>query len=244
MLLIVLVAVGGSGALFAGASITTVAEILSTVKMDDKAKQNDATERWYANADEIAALLSGPNPRTWLALVPSSFFAPAASRAIDTQHSSITVRVFKSGIFSTFAHNHIIRAPIRQGKASAAAVELVVDSGKLTVIDPEISDKDRAEIQRTMIGSEVLDSQRFREIRFRSTSMKQLSPGRWRVQGELSLHGETKPVTVEVSGDGSHYTGKARLKQTSFGITPIRIAGGTVTVKDEVVVEFEVVLAK
>jgi polyisoprenoid-binding protein YceI len=174
----------------------------------------------------------------------TSFSAPETARAIDTQHSSITVRVFKSGLFSTFAHNHIIRAPIRQGKASDTAVELVVESGKMTVTDPEISETDRAKIQSTMLGPEVLDSKRFLEIRFRSTSMKQLSKGKWRVQGELSLHGETKPVAVDVSGDSSHYTGKVQLKQTIFGIKPIRIAGGTITIKDEVEVEFDVKLAK
>jgi polyisoprenoid-binding protein YceI len=174
----------------------------------------------------------------------NSFSASEASRTIDTKRSSITVRVFKSGLFSTFAHNHSIRAPIRQGKASDTAVELVVESRKMTVIDPGISDKDRAEIQGTMLGPEVLDSKRFLEIRFRSTTMKQLSKGKWQVQGELNLHGETKPVTVEVSGDGSHYNGKVILKQTSFGIKPIRIAGGTITVKDEVEVEFEIVMAK
>jgi polyisoprenoid-binding protein YceI len=174
----------------------------------------------------------------------NSFSAPESTRTIDTLRSSITVHVFKSGLLSAFAHSHTIRAPIRQGKATATAVEVIVDSGKLTVIDPEVSDKDRAEIQHTMLGPDVLDSRHFLEIRFRSTSMKQLSPGKWQVEGELSLHGETKPVTVEVSGDSSHYTGGAHLKQTTFGITPIRIAGGTITVKDEVVVEFEVVLAK
>lgn len=174
----------------------------------------------------------------------TSLSEPAASRTIDTLRSSITVRVFKTGLFATFAHNHTIRAPIREGTSDGSAVELVVDSRKLTVADSGISDKDRAEIQHTMLGPGVLDSQRFLEIRFRSTSMKQLAPGKWQVQGELSLHGETKPVMVDVSGDGSHYTGEARLKQTSFGITPISLAAGTVTVKDEVVVEFEVVLTK
>ena len=174
----------------------------------------------------------------------NSFSATEASHSIDTKRSSITVRIFKSGLFSTFAHNHTIRAPIRQGKVSETAVELVVESGKMTVIDPEISDKDRAEIQSTMLGPEVLDSKRFLEIRFRSTSMKQLSKGKWQVQGELNLHGEIKPVTIEVSGDGSHYSGKVILKQTWFGIKPISKAGGTITVKDEVEVEFEIIMDK
>ena len=45
--------------------ITTVAEIVSAAKMKENAKQKDATFRLYANADEIAAFLSGANPRNW-----------------------------------------------------------------------------------------------------------------------------------------------------------------------------------
>jgi hypothetical protein len=43
---------------------------------------------------------------------------------------------------------------------------------------------------------------------------------------------------------GEHYRGAATLKQTDFGITPVTVAGGTVKVKDEVKIEFEVVLRK
>jgi hypothetical protein len=34
---------------------------------------------------------------------------------IDAEHSVITVHVFKSGLFSAFADNHEIRAPISRG---------------------------------------------------------------------------------------------------------------------------------
>jgi hypothetical protein len=34
------------------------------------------------------------------------------------------------------------------------------------------------------------------------------------------------------------------LKQTDFGITPVTVVGGTVKVKDEVKIEFEIALMK
>jgi len=40
---------------------------------------------------------------------------------------------------------------------------------------------------------------------------------------------------------GGRYRGTAALKQRDFGIDPITIAGGTVKVKDEVKVEFDIV---
>lgn len=45
--------------------ITTAAELVAAARANDKAKQDDATKRWYANADEIALFLSGANPKHW-----------------------------------------------------------------------------------------------------------------------------------------------------------------------------------
>jgi len=173
-------------------------------------------------------------------------FARAQQHAIDVQKSKLTVRVFKSGLFSAFAHDHEIAAPILRGTAETsdhASVGLEVDARALQVMDPDTSEKDRSEIQKTMLGPEVLDSERFHEIAFQSTVVEENGTGRWVVHGNLTLHGQSQPVTVDVLNEAGHYTGHATIKQTNFGIKPVRIAGGTVKVKDEVRIEFDVQLA-
>jgi polyisoprenoid-binding protein YceI len=167
-----------------------------------------------------------------------------ASREIDTQKSVMTVRVFKSGLLSAFGHEHAISAPIRQGtfKERDYSVELAVDAGKMRVMDKDVSEKDRAEIQETMLGPKVLDAGKFPEIRFRSTAVvESKAGGHWIVSGELSLHGQTQPIRLEVQGENGHYRGRAELKQRAFGIEPVSVGGGTVKVKDELRVEFEIV---
>ncbi len=171
-------------------------------------------------------------------------FALASQQPIDIRKSVMTVRVYKAGVFSAFGHDHQIAAPIAGGSADTAAhhVELRVDAGSLRMRDVKGSEKDHDEIQKTMLGPDVLDVERHREIVFRSTAVEPMGEGSWKVQGDLTLHGQTHPVTVEVSQKDGHYIGSSLLKQTEFGIKPVRIAGGTVRVKNEVRIEFDIQL--
>jgi polyisoprenoid-binding protein YceI len=157
----------------------------------------------------------------------------------------MTVRVDKAGVFSAFGHDHEIAAPVTSGSVDTAVhtVEIHVNAGALKVRDPGVSEKDRAEIQSTMLGAEVLDAAGHPEIVFQSTTAAPGAPGSWTVNGNLTLHGQTHPVTVAVKESNGHYVGTCRFKQTEFGITPIKVAGGTVRVKDEIRIEFDIQLA-
>jgi polyisoprenoid-binding protein YceI len=167
------------------------------------------------------------------------------SRKIDGTHSTITVHVSKSGFLSAFAHNHEIQAPIQSGEVKQSGtqfVDLRVDARKLQVLDPEVSEGTRTQIQDTMNSIQVLDVGHFPEIRFQSTSVEPKGPGHWIVHGNLALHGKDRPIAVEVTLKDERFRGSASLKQTDFGITPVTVAGGTVKVKDEVKIEFEIAL--
>ena len=171
--------------------------------------------------------------------------AMAQPRSIDTSKSVVTVEVKKAGIFAAFAHDHEIAAPIAGGTVNTASrtVELRFNSGMLQVRDRGISEKERADIQDTMLGAEVLDAQRYPEIVFRSTSVEPGGQEFWKVHGDLTVHGQTRPVSVDVRDNSGHYTGSLLLRQSEFGIKPIKIAGGTVRVKDEIRINFDIQLA-
>jgi len=166
--------------------------------------------------------------------------------AIDAKKSVMTVHVYKAGLLSALGHNHQISAPITRGSidTSGHQVELHSNAAALQVRDPDVSDKDRAQIQSTMLGSEVLDAERYPEIVFRSTSAEPAGAGSWSVHGDLTLHGQTKPVQVEVRETGGHYIGTSRFRQTDFGIKPVKVSGGAIRVKDEIRIEFDIQLAR
>jgi polyisoprenoid-binding protein YceI len=169
--------------------------------------------------------------------------AHSEKRSIDGEHSRVVVRVFKAGVFSVFAHDHEIAAPITRGSVESGeprAVELEIDARKLRVLDQKAPEEERLKIQKTMNGPEVLDSTRFSEIRFASSAVEKTAG--WTVRGNLTLHGQTHPIVVHVTQKGDRYLGSVSLNQSDFGITPVKIAGGTVRVKDEVKIEFEIAL--
>jgi len=173
--------------------------------------------------------------------IPPAYCQP---RQIDTAKSVITVRVYKTGMLSALGHDHEISAPLARGTVDPAGrkVELRVRAAALRVLDAKLSAKDRAGIQSTMLGPQVLDAENHQEIVFHSTTAEAAGAGAWKVSGELSVRGETRPVSMEVTERDGHYAGTCRFKLTEFGIKPIKAAGGTVRVKDEVQVEFDVQL--
>ena len=166
----------------------------------------------------------------------------AQPREIDTAKSVMTVRVSKAGLLSAMGHNHEIAAPIAGGTVDVTArhVELHAQTRALQVRDAGVSAKDREEVQSTMLGPSVLDANRNPEIVFRSTSAEAAGKGTWKIRGELTLHGQTHTVVVEVRENVEHYAGTSLFKQTEFGIQPVKVAGGTIRVKDEIRIEFDI----
>jgi polyisoprenoid-binding protein YceI len=184
----------------------------------------------------------------FLALVAIVYGLPAAGApsAIDVHNSKMTVAVSKQGAFSFLADNHQIDAPISAGSYDSAtkSIQLTVDATQMKVLDPRLSAKDRSDVQNNMAGPQCLDVTKYPTITFSSTKIDDSNPNRWTITGDLTLHGQTRPVTFQARKvDAMHYSGSATVRQTTFGITPIRISGGLVSVKDDVTINFQVALS-
>jgi polyisoprenoid-binding protein YceI len=167
----------------------------------------------------------------------------AEDLAIDVQRSSITIHVGKAGILSAAGHDHWVNAPITSGvirESPAPHVEFTVETAKMTVKpDPKVDAKTQAQIQKDM-EEMTLETAKFPEIKFRSTSVERLAGGEWKVEGDLSLHGVTKPVRLTVKRSGDSYSAHTILKQTDFGIKPISVGGGMIKIKNEVEIDFQI----
>jgi polyisoprenoid-binding protein YceI len=177
-----------------------------------------------------------------LALLAFCAMAAAQDTPIDVQRSTITIHVGKAGLFSAAGHDHTIAAPISSGSIRESAdphVEFTVKTAKMTVMpDPKVDAKTQETIQKDM-EEMTLETKNFPRITFRSTRISKLADG-WKVEGDLSLHGVTKPISLAVKKSGGSYIAHTALKQTTFGIKPISVAGGIVKVKDEIELDFAI----
>ena len=79
----------------------------------------------------------------------------ASSSPVDVVHSTLTIRVFKRGLFSGFAHDHEISAPLSSGSVDAAelSVEVHFVAQKLKVLDPDASAADRAKATQVAVAN-------------------------------------------------------------------------------------------
>lgn len=173
---------------------------------------------------------------------------------IDAAQSRFIVRAFAGGLFSAFAHDHTIaireiggEAGFTYGTVEPASLRITIKADSLAVTD-KISASDKQKIEATM-RDEVLEVSKYPEITFKSSGVSATKTGeaqyQARISGDLTLHGVTRPLTMSAQLEFGDKTLRAKgafaLKQSSFGIKPVSIAGGTIKVKDELKFTFEIV---
>ncbi len=174
---------------------------------------------------------------------------------VDADRSRVEINVFRGGLFKALGHDHTVVAKSFSGivqfdatKVKDSSVTLDIDSASLTVLDPEASEKDRGEVQATMEGSKVLNVKAFPRITFHSTRVSDLTQAgdafEVTLSGKFFLHGVEKeitfPVRISFQKNLLRATGTASITQTDFGIVPIKVGGGTVRVRDQVKINFDI----
>lgn len=172
---------------------------------------------------------------------------------VDGKGSRFTARAFATGLLSAFGHDPTISIPEFEGEARVnlnalgeSSLHLVIQAASLTVTG-DINDKDRNEINRRM-HDEVLESDGYPEITYECAklSASQTGEGQYWValNGELSMHGVTlsQPISarVTVNGDTLQAAGDFSVRQSDYEIKPVSAAGGTVKLKDEIKLSFEI----
>ena len=115
------------------------------------------------------------------------------------------------------------------------SVELTADPRSLEVREGHrgvkpLTDKDRDEIRRNIDGK-VLHGH---PIEFRSSAVRR-DGGQLTVEGDLTMGGNTRPLTARLDVDGNgRATGTIPLTQSDWGVKPYRGLMGALKVRDDV----------
>ena len=190
--------------------------------------------------------------------------AAPTTMKLDGSKSALHARTFKAGVASGLAHDHVISATEMSGTVgfdpddpSTFTIEVTVKTASLKADEPrlrhkygmdgEIDADDRETIEESMKDDEQLDVKRHPTIRFVSKTVKQTAPGKYDVEGELTLRGKTRtvklPVDVSLSPARFEGKGKLRIKHTDYGFEPYSAMLGAVKNQDKIDLHLHIVAA-
>lgn len=191
-------------------------------------------------------------------LLAGALAAPAMAAprtyAVVPGESHVKVHVGRAGLFGFAGHEHEVAGPAAAGEVvtdeedlARSTVWLEFTAGELRVSGEGEPAEDVPKVQAKMTGPEVLDVARFPKVSFKSSAVsgKAAGAGTWDVQvnGELTLHGVSRPVALALrvtrSGDALTATGRTTIRHTDFGMKPVSVAG-VVKVKDELALQFDI----
>ena len=116
---------------------------------------------------------------------------------IDPSHSAIAFSVRHMVVSKTRGRFTRWSGELRfdPDNPSASSVEVKIDPGSVDTAD---ADRDGH-----LRSADFFDVERFPTASFRSTSVEDRRGDRYRVTGDLTVHGVTKPVVLEVTFEGS-----------------------------------------
>jgi len=173
---------------------------------------------------------------------------------INSKLSRLTIRAFAGGVLSAFGHNPTIVTRDLKGEVSyvpdkpeEAKVRLEINAASLEVTD-NISEKDRKDIERSM-REEVLEINKYPKIVFDSTSIagEKLFEGQYHISitGNLVLHGTSKSKVIQghviIQPDSLRVYGEFPLLQSEYGIKRVSVLSGSLQVKDELKLSFDII---
>jgi hypothetical protein len=190
--------------------------------------------------------------------------APSGNFRLGPDAGRVVIKTTRAGLAARAGHDLTIevthwsaqvQVPAEDdGGPAAATVSADLDLGSLEVREGTggalpLTDRDRREIKKQM--GQILGSA---TATFASTRVILAGTGGGgaggggaggggAVEGTVTLNGKTQPARLQVTapGDGQ-YRGTATLTQTGFGVKPYSGFFGTLKLKDEVTLEFQLTL--
>ncbi|MDX2234298.1 MAG: YceI family protein [Hyphomonadaceae bacterium] len=183
-------------------------------------------------------------------VAPAAVTVPAGRYTLDKTHASLIFRVDHLGFSRYTGRFADFDATLDFTPADPArmALDVSIDPRSLAVENPPAGFLDE------LLGPQFLNAAQFPRMTFKSTAVELTGPTTARVTGDLTLHGVTAPVTLDVRYNGGYeghpmdpnarigFSATGALNRSVFGIAyGIPAPGTTMGVSDavEIIVEAE-----
>lgn len=186
-------------------------------------------------------------------VTPVTTEAPAGTYKLDLGHASLLFRVNHIGFSMYTARFTRFDAELQfdPAKPESMSVTAAIDPRSLETDYPE---PEKVDFNAMLKGPDWLDTAQFPKIAFLSTQVDLTGPDTARLTGDLTLHGTTLPVTLDVKFNGGYaghpmdpngrvgFSARGSLNRSEFGIAlGIPEEGSTMGVGDavEIIIEAE-----
>jgi polyisoprenoid-binding protein YceI len=177
--------------------------------------------------------------------------AMVGAHRLGPESGRLLVHTTRTGLGAKAGHDLTIEVTRWHGRATVdpahpakSSVTLDVDADSLEVREgtggvKPLTDADRAEITKTL--GKILHTAQYPTITFRSRRVEG-SEASFTVDGELTIMGVTRPVTVQGRATDRQVVGGATVVQSRWGIRPYSAFFGALKLSDEVRIVFDVAL--
>jgi len=145
-------------------------------------------------------------------LLSTSIFAQTTWKA-DPMHSKLTFSVMHlgisdvAGLFKTFD----VTVVTSKDDFSDAVFELSAD---VASINTEVEMRDNH-----LRSADFFEVEKYPKMTFKSTSIKKVRKGKYKLAGNFTLHGVTKPVTMDLWYRGTIENPQGKAKTAGFQLT-------------------------
>jgi polyisoprenoid-binding protein YceI len=186
----------------------------------------------------MATVLAFAAPAYAADIAPAATDVPAATYASDPAHTSLTFRINHMGMSRYTARFTKVDAKVTLDPKKPTATKVTA------IIDPKSIKTDfplpKPDFDAQLAGPDWLDAAKYPEMKFVSTGVVLTGPNTAKLTGDFTLHGVTKPVTLEVTFNGGMakqpmdmpgarvgFSAEGKLKRSDFGMTAFILQPGS-----------------
>jgi polyisoprenoid-binding protein YceI len=183
-------------------------------------------------------------------LLAGALAASAATYEIDPAHSSAQFTVKHMMISNVHGQFSKVAGTLEfnDSNPAMASVKATIDASTVNTQEPKRDEH--------LKSPDFLDVAKFPNITFQSTSFRKVENGKYKVAGDLTIHGVTKRVVLDVDGPTAEVkdpwgnarvgiNGTTKISRSDYGLTWNKaLEAGGVLVGDEVTITLEVEFVK